>query len=125
MTYEQEIKISRVDADFIEEACQDAELMEEDDVMTYTAVFPDGTEMDVKCCGCQSEYEEGDFDDPEEWEEYRKYNSPSYTEAVLFRDGWEINCTSDVGDDILGEWELEDREGNVYRTNVVAEKRKK
>ena len=27
----------------------------EDNTITYTAHFPDGKEMDVKCCGCRDE----------------------------------------------------------------------
>lgn len=52
-----------------------------------TAKFPDGYEMDIKCCGCQDD--------------------SSWTEAVLFdAQGHELCCT-DVEDEFVGEWELE------------------
>lgn len=59
----------------------------EDNTIIYTVRFPDGKEMDVKCCGCQDE--------------------SSWTEAVLFDDhGYQIAYT-DVGEDFDGPWELE------------------
>ena len=69
----------------------------EDNTIIYTVKFPDGKEMDVKCCGCQAE--------------------PSWTEAVLFDDhGYEIGC-SDVEEDFDGPWELE-VDGVRYITEV-------
>lgn len=59
----------------------------EDNTIIYTVRFPDGKEMDVKCCGCQDD--------------------PSWTEAVLFDDqGYQIAYT-DVGEVFDGQWELE------------------
>lgn len=50
------------------------EFQNEDDTITYTAVFPDGKQMDVKCCGSQDEV--------------------SWREAVLFdRNGSESSKT--------------------------------
>ena len=58
----------------------------EDNTIIYTARFPDGMEMDVKCCGCQDE--------------------ASWTEAVLFdQRGSEVSCT-DVSDEYEGLWQL-------------------
>lgn len=58
----------------------------EDNTISYTVRFPDGKEMDVKCCGCQEE--------------------PSWTEAVLFDEkGCQLTYT-DVWDEFIGTWEL-------------------
>lgn len=55
--------------------------------ISHTVVFPDGKQMDVKCCGAQDE--------------------PSWTEAVLFdQNGCEL-CCSEVSDRYDGIWELE------------------
>lgn len=57
-----------------------------DNTITYTVRFPDGKEMDVKCCGCQEE--------------------SSWTEAVLFDEkGCQLTYT-DVSDEFIGTWEL-------------------
>jgi len=58
----------------------------EDNTMIYTARFPDGKEMDIKCCGCRDE--------------------ASWTEAVLFDErGNELTCT-DVEEEFAGPWQL-------------------
>ncbi len=58
----------------------------EDNTITYTAKFPDGKEMDIKCCGCR--------------------NEASWTEAVLFsKQGFELACT-EVEDEFTGPWML-------------------
>lgn len=80
------------------------EFQGEDDTITYTAVFPDGKQMDVKCCGCR--------------------NEASWTEAVLFdRNGSEL-CCSEPGDEYAGTWELE-YEGTKYVAVVKTEKSKR
>lgn len=69
----------------------------EDNVISVTAKFDDGMEMDIKCCGCDDEC--------------------SWTEAVLFdKDGYELTCT-EPADDLLGPWEIE-YNGIIYRVNV-------
>lgn len=73
-------------------AANEDEYQGEDSTISVTAVFPDGMEMDVKCCGCNDD--------------------PSWTEAVLFQDGSEVCCT-DVEEEFLGPWEL-DYEGRRY-----------
>lgn len=75
-------------------ASNEDEYQGEDNTITVTAVFPDGMKMDVKCCGCD--------------------NDPSWTEAVLFQDGSEVCCT-DVEEEFLGPWELDDNGRPVYR----------
>ncbi len=93
------IKINQKEADYIDKAL-DHRIMDEDDIIAHTAVFDDGMQMDVKCCGSQAE--------------------PAWTEAVLFdMFGIELNC-SEPAEDYLGVWELEYR-GTLYRVNVYAE----
>lgn len=58
----------------------------EDNTITKSVIFPDGMQMDVKCCGSKDE--------------------PSWTEGVLFdRRGNEVAHT-DVFDEFEGKWEL-------------------
>lgn len=72
------------------------EFQNENNTVSVTAVFPDGCEMDIKCCGCQSE--------------------PSWTEAVLFNaKGGELCCT-DPSDRFAGEWKLEHDETSYIAT---------
>ena len=66
----------------------------------YTVQFPDGKQMDIKCCGCQDE--------------------PSWTEAVLFdEDGSQLCCT-EPGDSFGGPWELQ-YEGIRYTVTIKTE----
>lgn len=76
-----------------------SERLNEDDVYSLIASFPDAIDMDIKCCGTQE--------------------GVAWTEAVLFKDGSEISHT-DVSDEFLGDWELEYND-NVYRVHVVEE----
>lgn len=70
---------------------------DENSTIIYTVKFPDGNEMDIKCCGCQQ--------------------APSWTEAVLFdRSGHQITYT-DPGDEFEGTWELE-HNGIHYHVDV-------
>ncbi len=70
----------------------------EDNTISYTVRFPDGKEMDVKCCGCQEE--------------------SSWTEAVLFDEkGRELTYT-DVSAEFVGTWELTYKDA----TYIVEEK---
>lgn len=94
--YEQTIKISKTLADAINKylhqqpSCAE-ECLGEDSTITKTAVFPDGIEMDIKCCGVQYREEEED--------------NTAWTEAVLFHNGQEVCCT-DCFDEYLGTWAL-------------------
>lgn len=74
--------------------------MGEDDTISVTAKFPDGFEMDVKCCGSQ--------------------DVAAWTEAVLFHNGSECGCT-EVCDEFLGDWELETEDAK-YVAKVVVER---
>lgn len=78
--------------------------LSEDDTFCTTAFFENGYQMDVKCCGVQ--YEEGT-------------SNACWTEAVLFNsNGSEMGC-SEPSDEYLGEWTIEDFNGNIYKTIVV------
>lgn len=111
MRYERTIKISKEEAEqinkhlTIEPTCAE-ECLGEDIAIIYTAKFDNGFEMDIKCCGVQ----------------YEPYNSSNtaWTEAVLFEDGKEV-CCSEVSDEYLGEWILEDDNDNEYVVIVEVE----
>lgn len=69
----------------------------EDNTIIETASFPNGYEMDIKCCGAR--------------------DSCSWAEAVLFRPanggGFQECACSDVAEEFLGEWELPICEGLI------------
>ena len=74
-----------------------AEYQGEDNTIIYTAKFPDGKQMDIKCCGCQED--------------------PSWTEAVLFdKSGYQL-CFTEVKEEFEGPWELEYK-GTLYCVDV-------
>ena len=81
----------------------------EDSTITETAVFDDGFEMSIKCCGVK-------------WEECG--DNTAWTEAVLFEDamgGWVVPVSySEPSDHFLGEWKLSYGE-DTYIVNVVLE----
>ena len=81
---------------------EDDEYLHEDETIRETAVFSDGTQMDIKCCGVH--YDEGAI-------------NTAWTEAVLFKMkgsvAEEVAC-SEVCDNFTGAWELDDRKGNTY-----------
>ena len=79
-------------------ADQPAQYQSEDETIVTTVKFPDGKEMDIKCCGCQDE--------------------ASWTEAVLFDQNGAELCSSEPYGDYLGRWELT-YEGNTYLAEVV------
>ena len=79
--------------------CLNKVILTEDDTLVWSASFGNGFEMDIKLCGANEE--------------------TAWTEAVLFKDGFEIGCT-DCMDEILGMWEI-DYDNVAYITNVVEE----
>lgn len=79
--------------------CLDKVILTEDDTLVWSASFGNGFEMDIKLCGANEE--------------------TAWTEAVLFRDGYEVACT-DCMDTILGEWEI-DYNDVVYIVYVTEE----
>ena len=62
--------------------------LHEDEAITYTAKYPDGFEMAVRCCGVRDD------------DDYR-----AYTEAILYKNGEEV-ARSDVSDKYEGTWTL-------------------
>lgn len=72
----------------------------EDNTIIHTVEFPDGKQMDIKCCGCK--------------------DAASWTEAVLFDcQGHELAFTKVCGE-YLGLWEL-DNGDVIYTVDVVAD----
>lgn len=113
MKYEKVLVISDNEAEQINkflhvEPKDSSECLGEDDTFTRTAVFENGIEMDVKCCG--SQYQEGE-------------SNLAWTEAVLFKNGWEVSF-SEPEEEYLGEWSL-DYEGNDYVVKVITESEEK
>lgn len=88
---------------YLNAACQD-DCQGEDNTISVTVHFPDGCEMDIKCCGDTDE--------------------ASWTEAVLFAPtGGSSNGVAEVGctepdDSFEGEWFLE-HGGNTYHLMVT------
>lgn len=83
--------------DYLDAGYED-EFQSEDETIIYTAKFPDGKEVDVKCCGCQ--------------------DAPSWTEAVLFdSSGYQLAYT-EPSDEFTGPWELE-YNGITYIVDVI------
>lgn len=84
------LRISRREAEIVNgylQAKTAEEFQNEDHTISHTVVFPDGKQMDVKCCGAQE--------------------GCSWTEAVLFdQNGCEL-CCSEVSDRYDSTWELE------------------
>lgn len=62
----------------------------EDETMAYTADFGNGIQMDVRICGVR--YKEGECNRP-------------YTEAVLFKNDYEL-CRTNPDSDFFGKWDL-------------------
>lgn len=68
-----------------------------DSTIIYTALFPNGVQADVKCCGCHSE--------------------ASWAEMVLFnKEGYELCCT-EPAEEFGGEWSLD--YGNITYVVIV------
>ena len=106
MTYEKTIKISKNAAEKIrkyltEEPANESECLSEDEIISETANFGNGIEMDIKCCGVQ--FQEGE-------------NNTAWSEAVLFDNGSEVSCTEPC-DEFIGDWELEYKD-NKYIAHV-------
>ena len=103
MVYKKEIKITKMLADEIEYLLRHGDpTFGEDLAISKTAVFDNGFEMDIKCCGVQYNEEEPNL---------------AWTEAVLFRNGSEV-CCSEPADEFLGEWECTN-DTDTYIVNVV------
>jgi len=104
MDYTENIEISKERSAFLKKALAEEGHMSRDEVYTETVSFLDGMYLvDVKCVGCGDE-------------------EPAWAEAVLFKRNAgnmyvEVSHT-DVEDEFLGEWELNDFDGNSYIVTV-------
>lgn len=100
MKYEQTIELDKTSLKNLEEWLTDNQgdhRLPEDQTFTRTAVFPNGYEIDVKCCGS----DEG----------------TAWTEAVLFLHGSECCCTEPC-EEYLGDWKLS-HNGNDFTVHVI------
>lgn len=70
-----------------------------DESICYTAIFPDGVEMDIKLVICEGEFY-------------------PYTEAILYDNGAELGFTVPCGE-YMGEWDFEDEMNDVKYIVVV------
>ena len=110
MTYKKMVYLTKQEENFInkllttEPTCREECFDEDTPPIVHTARFSDGMEMDIKLCGVQYHEEE-------------ESNLP-WTEAVLFDNGAEVNCT-EVEDTYFGEWWL-NQNGNTYIAVVKA-----
>lgn len=99
-TYEETIRVPQSELAVISRYLNDAsDPQGEDGCISKTAVFPNGVEVDIKCCGCDDDV--------------------SWTEGVLFDHGSEVCCT-EPGDEFLGDWEFECGDAR-YVVHVVEE----
>lgn len=76
---------------------------DEDDIFSRTAVFPDGRQMDIKCCGTQ---------DPEQ---------SSWAEAVLFEPNGQEICYTEPAFEYTGAWKLT-KDGVSYIVDVIVDR---
>lgn len=103
LEYRQELKISNAELAIIQgylNACRDEDYQNEDENITNTVEFPDGKQMDIKCCGVQ--------------------DGPSWTEAVLFDQHGQQLAYTEVCEHYMGSWELE-HDGIIYAVDVTTE----
>lgn len=83
---------------------QECDCFGEDEIISFTADFGKGMEVDVKVCGVR--FENGG-------------NNMPWTEAVLFSHGCEVCCT-EPDNTFFSEWELEHKD-TKYIVEVIAE----
>lgn len=100
-TYEKTIILTKHEYKLITDALNDPEAMGEDDTISVTAKFDNGYNMDIKCCGARDDV--------------------AWTEAVLFDENGVQVTYSEPDSSILGDWELDDWDGNTYRVKVEYE----
>lgn len=86
--YRVSLKITKGEARQLDAWLENDAHQDEDDVFSRTAVFPDGRQMDIKCCGTQ---------DPEQ---------SSWAEAVLFEPNGQEICCTEPAFEYTGTWEL-------------------
>lgn len=100
---EKTIYISETCAETIEKYLRGEELQGMGESLSETATFPDGFDMDIRCCGTEDD---------------------SFTEAILYdSEGKEVALTEPC-DTFTGCWELEDdTTGTKYRVHVMTKSR--
>lgn len=96
-TYEMVLVITENDAKEIQDNLETAGLQDRNTTITKTVIFPNGMEMDIKCCPATDE--------------------TSWTEAVLFLPTGGECCFTEPDEEFLGPWELE-CDGITYRVEV-------
>lgn len=79
-------------------ATKKEDFLSEDETISFTAIFPDGKQMDIKCCGSQDE--------------------SAWAEAVLFNESGHELCHTECYNIITGEWCLEYGD-TAYITTVI------
>lgn len=94
----------RINRYLFEEPKDEKHCLGEDDTIVHTAIFDNGIEIDIKCCGVQ--YQEGEC-------------NLAWTEAVLFENGHEV-CCSEPCDDYFDEW-LFEYKGDEYSVYVTVD----
>lgn len=99
-SYKEIHKISLREASIINNylsASEGDEHLSEDETITHTVYFPDGCQIDIKCCGTG--------------------NGPAFAEAVLFDKSGGQMAYSEPEDEYLGTWTLE-YNGTTYTVTV-------
>lgn len=112
MKYTAAIEIEPAEAKIInkymhEEPTDESDCLGEDETITHTAVFSNGYQMDIKCCGVQ--YNENET------------TNTAWSEAVLFDKQNNQIAYTEPCDTYFGEWQLE-ANGNEYTANVIEAK---
>lgn len=103
MRYEQKIAVDTHTADEINwalnvEPDEESVCMGENETVTKTVSFPNGFQMDIKCCGVR--YREGE-------------SNVAWAEAVLFDDHGRELCFTEPAEDFFRSWELA-YNGDIY-----------
>lgn len=97
--YHQELTLDETESSLLEKYLSEPGSQPKDKTFVKTVKFPDGMQMDVKCCQSQ--------------------DKTSWTEAVLFLpNGVEINCAA-PRDTFIGSWEIK-YNNRMYKTTVKA-----
>lgn len=96
-TYSETINITPSEAEKVKAYLAGTKTQGHNDVFSKTVIFPDGMELDVKCCSSSE--------------------GAAWTEAVLFDHGCEV-CCSEPADIYLKDWALEYK-GTQYNVCVA------
>lgn len=99
--YRVSLKITKEEARRLDAWLENDAHQDEDNVFSRTAVFPDGRQMDIKCCGVQDS------------------EQSSWAEAVLFEPNGQEICCTEPAFEYTGTWELTAK-GVRYIVDVTA-----